>query len=356
MAYSDDEVIISEWHEFIRLRPNMYIGYMDSRGFVNLLKTLCMQIFEKTQSNDVLINIDNNYSGKIRFSNIKKTFSDEYTIMNRKNPFFIELGVLNALSNNFTFKIIDKFDSILTEQVFEKGILIKGEIEHKNYGGFQIDIEFQLDTSIWKNNFQINNEYLIREFRDFAYLFKEVKFEINYKVEEELCRIIYAFKQGLKDKLDVLKLRGYYRTDEDTWFQATFDNFTIEAAFGFNLYWGDITLKSYANGFYMYENGTHVDAFLKGFVKGIKQYFKKNNIKRRKKLSKKTIRDILVAFIHIKMEAAVYGGSSKTYIRNSEIIEPIADYVANLTFQKLETNQEIAEGFIHRFGKIDTPQ
>ena len=250
MAYSDDDIITLDCHEHVRLRPGMYVGSMNSRGFIDLLKRLCIHLFEKTESNDVFIQIDGNNSGKIRFSNIKKAFSDEYSIISRKNPFFIEIGVLNALSNNFTFKIIDKTNLTLTEQVFKKGILTKGKIEHKNYDGYQIEIDFQLDVGIWTNGFQLNNEYFIREFRDFAYLFKEVKFDINYKVEERACRIIYNYKQGLKDKLDILKLKGYYRTDEDTWFEATFNNFTIEAAFGFSFYWGDIMLKSYANGFF----------------------------------------------------------------------------------------------------------
>ena len=56
------------------------------------------------------------------------------------------------------------------------------------------------------------------------------------------------------------------------------------------------------------------------------------------------------------METVVYGGSTKNHIISQEIIEPIADYVAKLILQKLETNEESAKKLIHRFGKINTPQ
>ena len=99
----------------------------------------------------------------------------------------------------------DADNNLITEQLFEKGKLINGkEIDTINCS--KIEVNFLLDENIWGTNFKWNKIYLTHQLQEFAYLYKQTKFEITYKEDEDDCKLIYHFKNGLKDRIDRLGL------------------------------------------------------------------------------------------------------------------------------------------------------
>lgn len=139
---------------------------------------------------------------------------------------------------------------------------------------------------------------------------------------------------------------GYFSTSID----EKIGDFNIEAAFAFRKYTVDESfLKSFVNDEYTHENGTHVDGMLKGLTYGVMKYFKKNKLTNDYKISESGIREGLIGAINIRMENPNYSGCVKNKLANPEVLQPIADYFANLLFKKIEDNDEFTQHLIDKF-------
>jgi DNA gyrase/topoisomerase IV subunit B len=108
-------------------------------------------------------------------------------------------------------------------------------------------------------------------------------------------------------------------------------------------------LKSYVSDFLTFENGTHVDGLLKGLINGVMKYFQKNELTELYEMSEQGMRENLVAAINIKVKRPNYGGCVRDRLTNPEIIEPIANYVSELLFKKIEEDEEATKELIRKF-------
>lgn len=365
--YTINNIKELNWNESIRLRPGMYVGDINVKGFTETLKGFISSVILCTNSDCFSIELKDDLSAKIILNNPNKkiennwgnfqninTKEDNTWVSSRgivKNFLLLELYVLNALSEKFKICFLNSENKKLREQYFEKGKPLFSEgIEEINCS--VIEIDFTLDKDIWGTDFFWNKIYITHRLREFAYLYKRTKFEIKYKEENEDCRIIHHFKNGLKDRIDIEILNGLCKSYFVSEIDEKIGNFHVEAAFAFRECYADAPfLKSYVNDHFTFENGTHVKGLLKGFIDGIKKYLHKNEQKKEYKITEKNITESLVAIINIEMEAAVFSGSIKNKLENREIIEPIKNYVAELFFEKLNKNEEITMDFINRFEK-----
>jgi DNA gyrase subunit B len=329
--YDSSNITILEMPEGIRQRPGMFLGGTTCRGFTGLLKSLFSHAFAKTQSNDVVIKFGDDFSGSIRLSNIKTPIDNNWFNGNfLENRFNWDLEVLNALSERFTVKFYDKKGRIKQEQYFEKGELIRNDSESKKSKTDTLEFDFQLDTRIWKDFPNWNIPYMVREIWDFAFLFKNVKFDLNYTEGGQFCRVVYQFPNGLKDRIDIEKLKGMYPTHGDIWFEKTFENFTFEAAFAFKGIWVDKPfLMSYVNIDDTFEEGSHVEGLLKGIARGLTVCCRKID-PTFPKISTHSVRESIYAAVRVQMESPNYKGSVRQALNNPEIVEPIAEYVSNM--------------------------
>jgi DNA gyrase subunit B len=346
--YRIEDVRTVTLNEAIRLRPGMYVGSVKEKGFTDLLRRIMSDATMNNRIDIFFLELKENLEGKLTFNNQNGALENSWVGL--KKPFVItDFYVLNALSEKFKISFWDIHNKKITEQYFEKGNLINGDVIEK-IDCSKVEIDFTLDKDIWKMDFQRNNTYIIHQLREFAYLNKKTKFQINYKEGTEACKVIYHFRNGLRDRINLELLNGlgesYFEAEIDTQIK----DFHIELAFAFREYTVDYPyLKSYVNNFYMSENGTHVDGLLKGLTYGIMKYLQKHDLVNKYKISKKGIKENLVAAINIKMDVPFYGGCVKNKIINSEIIEPIANYVAELFFQKIEQNEEATKQLLTKF-------
>lgn len=350
--YSADNIRSLKWDEAIRKRPGMYIRRVDSKGFIDMLKGILSSIlFYDTNADEFTIELLENKSAKIKFNNIQNDLIDNWSKWNPNpnNLFHLELQTLNALSENFKISFFDSEENKIIEQVYAKGKLTEGNSIEK-ITCKSIEIDFDLDEEIWGEGFKWNVQFLTHELREFAYLYKSVKFKIKYKVDEEECKIVYHFKNGLKDRIDIEEMNGIGGSYFETVIDEKIGDFHIEVAFAFREYTVDQPfLKSYVNDFYTSENGSHVDGFLKGLTYGVMKYFQKYELTESFKISEKGMRENLIAALNIKMEEPLFSGCVKNKLANSEIIEPIAEYVAELLFKKIEEDEESTKKLIRKF-------
>jgi DNA gyrase subunit B len=335
------------WCGAVRKRPAMYIGSTYIKGFIHLLKSAAIQSFSVFNSNRVSFEITGEMSGKISILNCKNAIKDN--INEELQIFGFEFAALNALSEKYEFVLFGKDKNNIQKQVYYQGILESGIVEGKEISADSLEINFKLDETIWET-FKIEPELVSDIFKEVAFLHKNKILEIKYSVKDELCKIIYSFENGLQNKIEIEKNKGLGSTIFDTWFEVELENCFVEAAFGFREYSVDESyLKSYANDHYTHEGGTHVEGLLKGLTYGVMKHFQKHELTQKYKISEKGMRENLVAAIQIRMEKPMFSGCVKNKLANSEIIEPIANYVADLLFQKIENDQESTEKLVRKF-------
>lgn len=345
--------------EAIRKRPAMYIGSTSIRGFVYLLRNIIRNIFDETNASYISFEFLGDLRGKIVVKNIEKTVFDNAvtnpTWDKEKYQFSpYELPALNALSKEFNFEVYDKDGNLLVNQIYEKGELKKGEINNLEYAAERMEIYFDLDNSILEISESLNPNFFIDEIQNLAFLYKEKTFEVKYQIKSEDCRVIFKFDNGLNDKIEIEKLKGLGDTIFNTYFEKQFEEFFIEAAFGFRAYGVDESfIISYVNDYHTHENGTHVNGLLKGLTYGVMKHFQKHELTQKYKISEKGMKENLVAAIHVKMKNPQFSGCVRNKLASPEIIEPLADYISELLFQKIENDAEAKDLLIRKFQIFD---
>lgn len=343
--YTAESIQELEAHEHIRMRPSMYTGSIDIRGFINLQKSLYHVILSALKADTISFEITGSHTAILKANMISAPVIDSWSRWNPTstitNPFVLEFCILNALCSHFTITFFNKE----TDTIFKQGDTYIEPIICS-----QLEIKYTLDRDIWHPTFKLIETYISHEIREFAYLHKDAKFKIAYQVDQEDCNITYCFKNGLQDKINIQKLNGHGDSYFDTYISEHIGDFYVEIAFAFRSYTVDEPfLKSYVNDYYTYENGSHVDGLLKGLTNGVMKYFQKHHLTNTYKISEKGIKENLIAAVNIRMDTPFFSGCVRNKLANPEIIEPIASYIATILFDKIEKDEESTKKLIWKF-------
>ncbi|WP_291723142.1 hypothetical protein [Bernardetia sp.] len=351
--YSEKDIKILTLDESMRQRPQMYFGKLTNRGFIYNLKVILQDVYELSQANLISIELIETHSVKIRFENFKRSIEKKWIdyqgLELYKIPsnylFLFELQAFKALSTDFIIRSKD------FKQVYKDGKLIKNTETTDLIDGW-LEVEFTLDRQFWKD-FEFNTDYIHQEIRDFAFLNKNIKFKLNYFTDNEENKITYHFKNGLKDKVNNELLNGHGGSDLQMEVELKQEQFELEAAFAFREY--DIDepiLKSYVNKAYTPEDGTHVEAVLKGITYGIMAYLQKHELTGNHRISEQSVRKNIILFLNVQffnIDMQMFKYRTKYKLDNVGIIEPISTHISKLVFEKLESDKEIAEKIIKKF-------
>jgi DNA gyrase subunit B len=350
--YSEENIKVISLDEAIRLRPGMYVGDINTKGFTNLVKEILVDLKVLFEYDCAKIKLVSAYSGKIKIEGIKKPIDTKWIYYQNLGVYkipmdrllVVELQILKVLSTDFTLRFKD------FEQVYQKGKLVKGSEDKKEINSSTLELEFTLDKQIWGNDFEFNVNYISQQIQEFAFLNKEIKFKLNYLVNNQKNKSVFYFKNGLKDKLDIEVLKGHGGIYLEMNIEMKTEIFELETVFAFYEYnVNESILKSYINKEYTSENGTHVTAVLKGIHDGFIKYIQTSDLDKDIKISKqKTLKNI-IAFINLDSSIACWAGSTKQKLTNKEIIKPIANHISNLVFEKMESDKEIANDIIDKF-------
>ena len=338
--------------DHIRIRPSMYIGQVNSKGLINVLKDFFTHSSVELKVNTITLLLNKDKSVELTVDDIINPVYDSWTKFNKSkyNPFPLGLILLNGLSSEFSIELFDSDGSVLLEQVYQKGKLVSGIKLDQPINCQTFKVKFTLDKDIWGKDFEINNTFLNHEIAEFSYLHQNVKYKFNHFIDDDLSSSIYFFKKGLKDRLDIEKFKGLGNSYFDSHIHDKIDNIEIEIAFAFREYTVDEPfLKSFVNDYYTSENGSHVDGLLKGLTYGVMKYFQKHKLTQAYKISEKGIKEHLIAIMNIRMETPVFSGCVKNKLANPEIIEPIANYVSDNLFAKIEQDEESTKKLIRKF-------
>jgi topoisomerase-4 subunit B len=341
-AYNEDSIKSLDWREHIRLRPGMYIGKLgdgsspDDGVYVLIKEVIDNCIDEHTmgygKNVDVTINGNTitvrDFGRGIPLGKVVDVVSKINTGAKYDSKAFqksvglngVGTKAVNALSNHF--KVTAYRDGKEKTAEFEKGILVK---EHKEISTKETNgtfVTFVPDDTVFKN-FHFVQEYLDKQFWNYCYLNAGLVMNLNGKR--------YVSKNGLFDLL-----ASKVNQDEIRYPIVHLKGEDIEVTFTHGNGYGE-EYYSFVNGQFTTQGGTHLAAFREGFVKTIREFFKKD-------YDATDIRGSICAAISVRVQEPVFESQTKTKLGSQTVYEDgpsMKNFVGEFLMRELDN-------FLHR--------
>ena len=317
--YNEDSIRSLDWKEHIRLRPGMYIGKLgdgssaDDGVYVLMKEVIDNCIDEHTMGygKHVDVNIDGktitvrDYGRGIPLGKVVDVVSKINTGAKYDSKAFqksvglngVGTKAVNALSDYF--KVTAYREGKAKTAEFAKGVLTnehKETVTKEDNGTF---VTFIPDETIFKN-FHFVQEYLDNQFWNYCYLNAGLVMNLNGKR--------YVSKNGLLDLLqrktneDEIRYPIIHLKGEDIEMALTH-----ESAYGEEYY-------SFVNGQFTTQGGTHLAAFREGYVKTIRDFYKKD-------YDAADIRGSICAAISVRVQEPVFESQTKTKLGSQNVSE-----------------------------------
>lgn len=317
--YTEDSIKSLDWREHIRIRPGMYIGKLgdgsspDDGVYVLIKEVIDNCIDEHTMGHGKHIDISikdktvtiRDYGRGIPLGKVVDVVSKINTGAKYDSKAFqksvglngVGTKAVNALSNYF--KVTSFRDGKQKTAEFEKGELVNDHKETKTSEENGTEVVFTPDDTVFKN-YSYMYEYIDSQLWNYCYLNAGLIINFNNKK--------YVSKNGLLDLLqrktnaDELRYPIIHLKGED-----------IEVAITHESQYGE-EYYSFVNGQYTTQGGTHLAAFREGFVKTIREFFKKD-------YEAADIRASICAAISVRVQEPVFESQTKTKLGSQNVYE-----------------------------------
>lgn len=351
--YDESSIKTLDWQEHIRLRPGMYIGKLgdgssaDDGIYVLLKEVLDNCIDEHTMGYGKAVDVAiekgvvtiRDYGRGIPLGKVVDVVSKINTGAKYDSKVFqksvglngVGTKAVNALSQYFKVTAFREGKQKTAE--FEKGILTKEHKEEKTTEGNGTEVTFIPDNGVFKNYHYIH-EYLDNQFWNYCYLNAGLVINFNGKK--------YISKNGLLDLLqrktneDELRYPIIHLKGEDIEIAITHEN-----QYGEEYY-------SFVNGQFTTQGGTHLAAFREGYVKTIRDFYKKD-------YDAADIRGSICAAVSVRVQEPVFESQTKTKLGSSVVYEGgpsmknfVGDFLARDLDLYLHKNPSVAEALKKR--------
>ncbi len=351
--YTEDSIKSLDWKEHIRLRPGMYIGKLgdgsspDDGIYVLLKEVIDNCIDEHTMGfgKHVDVEIKNktvtvrDYGRGIPLGKVVDVVSKINTGAKYDSKAFqksvglngVGTKAVNALSSYFQVSAFREGRQKTAD--FEKGFLIKEYREEKTGEQNGTLVTFVPDETIFKNYHYIQ-EFLDNQFWNYCFL--NAGLVINYNGKR------YVSKNGLLDLLqrktneDELRYPIIHLKGED-----------IEVAITHNNQYGE-EYYSFVNGQFTTQGGTHLAGFREGYMKTIRDFYKKD-------YEASDIRGSISAAISVRVQEPVFESQTKTKLGSQVMYDDgpsvknfISDFLGRELNNFLHKNPEIADAIKKR--------
>jgi topoisomerase IV subunit B len=308
--YTEDSIKSLDWKEHIRLRPGMYIGKLgdgsspDDGIYVLLKEVIDNCIDEHTMGYgkhvDVSIKDSNvtvrDYGRGIPLGKVVDVVSKINTGAKYDSKAFqksvglngVGTKAVNALSSYFKVTAFREGKQKIAE--FKRGALSLESKEEKTTQDNGTEVVFVPDENIFKKYHYIS-EFLENQFWNYCFL--NAGLVINYNSKR------FVSKNGLLDLLqrktneDELRYPIIHLKGDDIEVALTHEN-----QYGEEYY-------SFVNGQFTTQGGTHLNAFREGFVKTVRDFYKKD-------YDATDIRGSICAAISIRVQEPVFESQTKT--------------------------------------------
>jgi topoisomerase-4 subunit B len=351
--YDEDSIKSLDWKEHIRLRPGMYIGKLGDGGspddgiyvLVKEVMDNCIDEYTMGHGKTIELKIEGktvtvrDYGRGIPLGKVVDVVSKINTGAKYDSRAFqksvglngVGTKAVNALSTYFKVSSIREQKEKVAE--FERGILTKEHKESSTTGANGTMVTFIPDDTIFKN-FKFHPEFLENLLWNYCFLNAGLKIIFNGKS--------YISRNGLLDLLerktnpDEIRYPIIHLKGEDIELSITHGN-----EYGEELY-------SFVNGQHTTQGGTHQQAFREGFVKTIRDFYKKD-------YETSDIRTGIVAAISVRVVEPVFESQTKTKLgsQNVDINGPsmrqfVGDFLSRELDNYLHKNPAVADALKKR--------
>jgi len=351
--YNEDSIKSLDWKEHIRLRPGMYIGKLgdgnsaDDGIYVLLKEVIDNCIDEHTMGFGKHIDVEikdkivsvRDYGRGIPLGKVVDVVSKINTGAKYDSKAFqksvglngVGTKAVNALSSYF--KVTAYREGKQKTAEFEKGFLIKENKEEKTSEQNGTAVEFIPDEKIFKN-YHYLSEFLDNQFWNYCFL--NAGLIINYNGKR------YVSKNGL---LDLLQRKT--NEDENRYNIIHLKGEDIEVAITHNNQYGE-EYYSFVNGQFTTQGGTHLAGFREGYIKTIRDFYKKD-------YDATDIRGSICAAISVRVQEPVFESQTKTklgsqimYDNGPGVKNFISDFLGRELNNYLHKNPETADALKKR--------
>ena len=351
--YNEESIKSLDWKDHIRLRPGMYIGKLgdgsspDDGIYVLLKEVIDNCIDEHTMGFGKHVDVElknktvsvRDYGRGIPLGKVVDVVSKINTGAKYDSKAFqksvglngVGTKAVNALSE--FFKVTSVREGKQKTAEFERGKLMKDEKESKTTEENGTAVTFIPDEKIFKNYHYIH-EFLDNQFWNYCFLNAGLVINFNGKR--------YVSKNGLLDLLqrktieEELRYPIIHLKGED-----------IEVAITHNNQYGE-EYYSFVNGQFTTQGGTHLSGFREGYVKTIRDFYKKD-------YDSADIRGSICAAISIRVQEPVFESQTKTKLGSHIMFEKgpavksfIADYLGKELNNFLHKNPATADALKRR--------
>ncbi|MFK7824004.1 MAG: DNA topoisomerase IV subunit B [Oligoflexales bacterium] len=318
-GYTEENIRSLDWREHIRKRPGMYIGKLgDGSSPDDGIYVLVKEVIDNSVDEYVMgagksieVKIEDgcvsirDYGRGIPLGKVVDCVSQINTGGKYDSAAFkksvglngVGTKAVNALSGHF---LVQSFrDGKTKSAVFSRGELTKDKRTAKTTEKNGTLIQFKPDQEIF-TGFRFTHDILCEMFWNYAYLNTGLKIVFQKQV--------FASKQGLLDLLSK-KVK-----DEETRYPIIhLKGEDIEVAISHGSSYGEHHC-SFVNGQFTTMGGTHQSALREGFVKTIREFFKKD-------FEANDVRAGMIGAISIRVEEPVFESQTKTKL-GSQAISP----------------------------------
>ncbi len=351
--YTEDSIRSLDWKEHIRLRPGMYIGKLgdgsspDDGIYVLLKEVVDNCIDEHTMGYGKHIDISikekevsvRDYGRGIPLGKVVDVVSKINTGAKYDSKAFQKSVGLNGVGTKAVnalsayFKVSSFRDGRHKMAEFEKGNLLKEYREEKTQESNGTLISFIPDDTVFKH-FHYLQEYLDNQFWNYCFLNAGLVINFNNKR--------YVSKNGLLDLLqrktneDELRYPIIHLKGED-----------IEVAITHHTQYGE-EYYSFVNGQFTTQGGTHLAGFREGFIKTVRDFYKKD-------YDATDIRGSITAAISVRVQEPVFESQTKTKLGSQSMSDGgpgvknfITDFLGTELNNFLHKNPETADALKRR--------
>ena len=353
-AYSAKDISVLKGLEPVRMRPAMYIGGVDKNGLHHLVWEIVDNAIDEVingHATTVEVTLDKDSSGIEVSDNGRGIPVDKHpetkrpaletilTTLHAGGKFdsgnYIHSGglhgvgssVVNALSKEMVARV--KRDGKEYEQRYRRG-KPKGDMKLvRKVKGRGTTIYFKPDTEIFRST-KFDTKRIRETLEARAYLHRGLK--IIYRDRAKGVTDTFQFDDGIKAYLEKLvKERGFKPTHDFMFYLESEEEPRMEVA----LQWTDEPgeyIRSYVNGVYTRDGGTHEQGLRTGVVRAVRNYIDIHDLKPRGvSLTPDDLREGLSAVLSVYHLDPQFQGQTKEKLNNPEINSHVASAVgANL--------------------------
>jgi topoisomerase-4 subunit B len=351
--YTEDSIKSLDWKEHIRLRPGMYIGKLgdgsspDDGIYVLLKEVIDNSIDEHTMGYGKHVDVSiekkvvtvRDYGRGIPLGKVVDVVSKINTGAKYDSKAFqksvglngVGTKAVNALSEFFRVSAYREGKEKTAE--FKRGVLLKENREERTQEENGTEISFIPDEQIFKS-YHYLTEFLENQFWNYCYLNAGLVINFNGKR--------YVSKNGL---LDLLQRKT--NEDELRYPIIHLKGDDIEVALSHENQYGE-EYYSFVNGQFTTQGGTHLSAFREGYVKTIRDFYKKD-------YDAADVRGSICAAISIRVQEPVFESQTKTKLGSQLMYEGgpgvknfISDFLGKELNNYLHKNPSTAEALKKR--------